>query len=139
MKIRHVIPMRTPDSMDLNRQHKDLVITEIMNLPSDVPWLVQAEPYRKKRSIDQNSFLHGVPLKLIHQHTGTDIEDIKDYLLGECFGWLEYEVFDNRRRKPAKRSSELNTVEFGSFLDFIERWASEELGMIIPKPNEIIT
>ena len=97
---------------------------------------VTIEPYRKKRSLDQNSFLHGVPLRLIAEHTGHEVEDLKTYLLGECFGWVEVEVFGAQRRKPLYRSSELDTVQFGTFLDYIEQWAAQELDMIIPRPNE---
>ena len=101
--------------------------------------VIEIKQYRKKRSVDQNAFLHGVPLKMISDTTGYEIEDMKTYLLGEFSGWTEYEVWGQLRKRPNKRSHELNTKEFTEFLDFIQRWAAQELGLLIPNPNEVIT
>jgi hypothetical protein len=133
MKIRHIIPKG-----DLSRQHKLMVIAEINDLPDDRPWLIQATKYVRRRTLDQNSFLHGVPLKMICDHTGYDIEDIKAYLMGQAFGWEEYEIFGNPRKRPRLSTSQLNTEQFNWFLEWLEAWASQELGMTIPKPNEVI-
>lgn len=131
--IRHIIPKG-----DLSAEHKRLIKNEIDSLDPAKTWLVQAGEYKKKRSLEQNAFLHAVPLRMIADFTGHDIDDMKDFLLGEAFGWQEYEVFGQLRRKPMKRSSQLNAEQFNFFLDFIESWAAEALDMVIPKPNEII-
>jgi hypothetical protein len=111
-------------------------IADIAYLDPNKDWSIEIKRYRKNRSNDQNSFLHGVPLKIICDHTGYDLEDMKTYLLGAAFGWDEYEMLGERRKRPIKRSSDLTTLEFTHWLEWIERWASEELGLIIPKPNE---
>ena len=131
--MRHIIPKG-----DLSAEHKRLVKQEIDDLPADYPWLIQAQRYRKRRTLEQNSFLHAVPLKLICQHTGYEIDDMKQYLMGKAFGWESYEVMGEPRKRPRLGTSQLNTEQFNWFLEWLEAWASQELGMIIPKPNEII-
>lgn len=113
-------------------------VKHIVELDGNKDWLVQVQEYKRKRSGNQNSFLHAVPLKMICEATGNDIEDVKTFLLGEAFGWQEIEVFGQTRRKPMKRSSELNTAEFTYLIEFIEQWAAHNLDMVIPRPNEYI-
>jgi len=122
--------------------HKDDAIRRenaraaISDLSNDKPWVVEIKPYVKKRSLEQNSFLHAVPLRMICDETGYDIDDMKTYLLGEAFGWIEFDLLGSPRKKPLYRSSELNRKQFMWFLEWIEAWAVKELGMMIPKPNE---
>ena len=130
---RHIIPKG-----ELSGDHRMKVATHIGGMPDNVAYLVQVTQYRKKRSTEQNAFLHAVPLKLICDHTGYDIEDMKTYLLGECFGWEAFEMFGQKRKRPMKRSSDLNTSEFSGFMEWIERWGATNLQMIIPRPNEYL-
>lgn len=123
----------------LAAEHRGKVIEEIRLLQTDKSWLVQIKRYSRKRTIQQNAFLHAVPLRILAQETGNDVEDIKDYLLGEAFGWETKEVFGAKKRKPIKaHTSDLNTEEFNWFLEWIESWAARELNITIPKPNEYI-
>ena len=131
--IRHVIPKG-----NLAHEHKIKVCVMIGDLDENRAHLVQVTQYRKKRSLEQNAFVHAVPLKIISEHTGMEIEDLKSYLLGKAFGFVEFEMFGERRKRPAKRSSELNTAQFSFWMEFIEAWASQELQLIIPRPNEYL-
>lgn len=131
--IRHIIPKG-----DLAAEHRRLVKHEIDTLDPKISWLVQVKQYRKPRSLEQNSFLHAVPLKLISEHTGYEIEDLKTYLMGEAFGWEEYEIMGEKRKRPRKTTSQLNTEEFTWFLDWLESWAAQKLDLLIPKPGETI-
>jgi len=130
---RHIIPKG-----NLSHEHKIKVCVEIGDLDENRAHLVQVSQYRRKRSIEQNAFLHAVPLKLICEHTGYEIDDMKTYLLGKAFGWIEYEMMGERRKRPAKRSSELNTEQFSFLMEFCEMWAAQELNLIIPRPNEYL-
>jgi hypothetical protein len=130
---RHIIPKGIP-----HPEHKSQVVADIMNLPDNRAWLVQVTQYRRKRSTEQNAFLHAVPLKMICDHTGDEIEDMKALLMGMCFGFEEFEILGQRRKKPLKTTSQLNTAEFSFFMEFCERFAAMEWGMIIPRPNEYL-
>lgn len=122
-----------------NDQLRDRAISEIARLDLRKVFSVQIEEYHPPRSLDQNAYLHAVPLKLICEATGYDLEEMKTYLLGEAFGWAEKDVFGRKVVQPLRRSSSLNTKEFGWFLEWIEQWAMGTLGLLIPRPNEELT
>ena len=98
---------------------------------------VTIEPFRSKRSLDQNAYLHAVPLKIISQHTGFEIEELKEYLLGEAFGWRESTAFGKHRQLPVKHgTSSLRKDEFSWFIEWVIAWASNTLNLRIPLPEE---
>ena len=101
-------------------------------------WSVEIKQYRRKRSLDQNAFMWGVPLKILSEHTGHSPDDMREYLLGEWSGWQEYEIEGRTFTKPVKNStSQLTTLEFTKFLEWIEMWSAHKLGISIPRPNEV--
>jgi len=111
----------------------------ISGLDPDKEWSVEIKRYRKKRSLDQNAFFWAVPIKIICDHTGHSAEDIKEYLLGEWGGWEDYDVRDHKFTRPVWRSTTLlSTLEFTHFLEWIESWAAQTLGLAIPRPNETV-
>ena len=131
--IRHIIPKDR-----LAAEHKRLVKQEIDDLPTNRAWLVQVKQYQRRRTLNQNSFLHAVPLKLICEHTGYEIDDMKQWLMGTAFGWEEYEIMGAHRKRPRLGTSDLTAEQFNWFLEWLEQWSSQELGLILPKPNEVI-
>lgn len=115
----------------------DRMLLHLNGLEETKKYKVTIQPYRKMRSIEQNSYLHAVPMKIISEHTGYEIEDLKTYLLGQAFGWEEFEMMGQRRKRPVKRgTSDLNTEEFSWFIEWLSAWAAQELELIIPMPNE---
>ena len=121
---------------DIERRHN--ACNTIHDLDPDKVWAIEIKEHTKNRSLAQNSFLHAVPLRMICDHTGYEIDDMKTYLLGEAFGWVEFELLGSPRKKPLYRSSELNRKQFAWFLEWLEAWAVRELDMILPKPNEVL-
>ena len=99
-------------------------------------WRVTVEPYKRKRTLDQNAYLHAVPLKIISQHTGHDLEELKEYLCGEAFGWKEITIGERTISKPVKTTSQLNVEQFTWFIEWVLAWASNELNLRIPLPEE---
>ena len=122
-----------------NDHIRDNALAHIQSLDLSKPWNVQISEYRSPRSVEQNAYLHAVPLKLIAEHTGYSIDELKDYLLMEAFGTIEKDVMGTQIVRPAKRSSDLNTKEFSWFIEWIAAWAMNTLGLLIPMPNETIT
>ena len=117
----------------IRRQNACQHITE---LDPKYQWVVEIKRYRKNRSLEQNSYLHGVALKMICDHTGYEMEDMKTYLLGEYTGWVEYEVMGQPRKRPTLRTHEMNTQQMANFMEFIWWWASETLDLNIPAPEK---
>lgn len=91
---------------------------------------------RTKRSIDQNSYIHGVPVTILADHFGYTIPEMKLVLMGECFGWKPDAI--SGREIPAKPSTSDMTVEDCSyFIDWIIPWALTNHGVSIPLPSEV--
>jgi len=122
-----------------NEDLRNMALNEIRHLRLEPPSVMRLEVYSPRRSLDQNAFLHAVPLRILSEETGYTLEEMKEYLLGEAFGWKDSEVFGHSVQRPMKRSSELTRKEFSWFLEWIESWAANTLGITVPRPNEEIT
>jgi hypothetical protein len=124
----------------LRSEHiRDRALSEIQALDMKRIWKVEIGQYRPKRSLEQNAYLHAVPLKLIAEHTGYSVEDMKEYLLMAAFGDEMKEVMGVNIIRPLKRTSDLTTKEFAWFVEWVASWAMNTLGLLIPMPNETIT
>ena len=88
------------------------------------------EKERNTRSIQQNKYYHGVVCKLISDHTGYTSEEVHQ-ILAEQF--LSYE---KDGRKFVQSTTKLKTTEFEAYMEECRRWASMELQVYIPLPNE---
>ena len=88
------------------------------------------EKERHIRSIQQNKYYHGVVCKLISDHTGYTCDEIHQ-ILAEQF--LSYE---KDGRTFVQSTTKLKTTEFESYMEDCRRWASVELQVYIPLPNE---
>lgn len=99
---------------------------------------VTVELYRKKRSLEQNSYLWGVvyPTMLREGGDGWTADDIHELMLGEWGGWEVIDLYGQKRKRPKRRSSKLNTTDFTDFVAYIQQFAAEQ-GIYIPDPNEV--
>jgi len=93
--------------------------------------------HRQHRSDKQNRWHWGVAVQLIAQELGYDkheYEDVHYALVAKCFGTH----FDARLKQdvPNKRSSQLTTVEMSELMEWEVRFGAQELGIVIPLPNE---
>lgn len=85
---------------------------------------------RKTRTNNQNSYYWGVVLELISQHTGHLPEHMHDYFRFQF-------LMDRELNFPRPISTkDLNTQDFEEYLSKIRMFASQELGIFIPLPNE---
>lgn len=129
--------MIIPKGSNPNHEHyqsKALRLIESLN-PSYV-WNVTAKRHRKKRSNPQNSYHWGVVVKMISDETGHDPTEMHEFLLGEHVGWVEYEFMDEIRRRPSRRSLDMDVQTFENFNEWCRAWASTNLGMVIPDPPD---
>lgn len=96
--------------------------------------------HMRRRSEQQNRLLwslYGDILRIGGEAMrGWTAEDIHELMLGEHFGWTEMRIGKHRRKKPARRSSVLNTNEFSDFVDFIVRYMAEQ-GVVLQLPGDM--
>lgn len=98
--------------------------------------VVLREP-QPQRSVEQNAYLHALPFRLIADHTGDDIADVKLALMGHCWGWT-YSKLAGRDVPVRPSTSEMSVKDCDYFIDWVVPWAAQHLGVIIPLPNELV-
>lgn len=95
---------------------------------------VTAEKQKKRRSNEQNAYYWGVVLKTIADFCGYfSAEEVESLHAEMCRRFLPVR---GRLNLPT-RSSKLSTVEMNDYIEKIRVWASRELSLYIPEPNEI--
>jgi hypothetical protein len=126
-----------------------LAASILASLDEAVAWKVTAEPARATRSLSQNSYLWAVPYKMLSEHTGYEAEELHEYFCGQVFGWKDRRV-PKTPRNPAGiesvpvrttttnehgKRAVLNTLAFADFVAYIQRFAAEKCGVLIPDPD----
>lgn len=103
------------------------------------------ENYKRTRSLPQNNLLH-LYIGEIAKDTGEDSARIKE-MLKMMFGVKEemrdrdgHEVYNEQTGEAIsvwKSTSEYTTDEMAEFIDNVQKWSSDFLGLILPDPEEM--
>ena len=104
--------------------------------------LVTIEDYHDKRTTPQNRALFGLAYPLMREALGYEVEELHEVLCGHYFGWVEYEVMGEIRRRPRRTTTKdengkravLGTKEFSAFFESVQRWAANA-GVHVPNPD----
>jgi len=75
---------------------------------------------------------------MICEETGNEADDIHEYLLGTHVGWETYDVFGTTKKRPSRRSHNMDDETFENFNEWCRAWASQNLGMVVPLPGETL-
>ena len=111
-------------------------------LPSSKSWKVEIKEARKERSNDQNAALFGVAYEALIRATGYTKEELHMEFCGRHFGWIEYQIFGETRRKPRRTTTTdengdrdvIPTVEFAQFYEMVQM-VGAEAGIDVPDPD----
>lgn len=96
---------------------------------------VSVKPHKKQRSLKENSYYWGVIVRLVADEMGVLDDEAHDYLKAL---FLKKGVEINGKRYEVVRSTtSLSTTEFEYFVSKARIWASTELGLNIPEPNQV--
>ena len=115
----------------------------IKSLDPRYSWVITIKRYVKTRSVPQCRWLNGVAYKLIAERWAFDRDDVSEYLCGEFFGWVDMPKPPNRTEPRPFRTTTTNEcgeydvisrAEFDDYKEFVQRWAAEKLGLVIPDP-----
>lgn len=94
---------------------------------------------KSRRSLDQNSLIHALFDDTIKRGGealgGWSRDDIKEWALGEYWGWDECKAFGRTRLKPKKRSSRMTKGEATAFIEWFVRKMAEH-GIVLELPGE---
>lgn len=100
------------------------------------PWQVTIEPFVKRRTLPQNA-LYWQWLTIIGDAIGYDKDEMHD-VFREKFLPVEYrEVLGVMRKVLTSTSSEdFTTAHMSEYMNHIERFAAQELGILLPHPED---
>lgn len=90
-----------------------------------------------QRTLDQNAFIHAVPVPIVAQHTGDSLETTKRNLMRECFGYTR-DLVTGLAKPWMEHTSSMTIDEATYFIEWVSPWAVEALdGLEIPAPGEV--
>ena len=127
---------------DASIRNRLKVKLDAMELDPQKPYEVLIRPYKKNRSLAQNNLMWKWLTK-ISNHLNDDHgisaspEDLKDEFQKR---WLPIKNITDSQGLMTTRiigTSELNTAEFTEFLNRIEVYATAELGINLPHPEDL--
>lgn len=100
---------------------------------------VIVRPYKYKRSNEQNRYYWGVVVKEVADHTGYSSEEVHEML--KSIHLQRGVMLETRKGLKEIRTSgstaTLKTGEMEEYLSKCRQWASVELGIYLPEPNEV--
>lgn len=117
-----------------------LAFVQTQPLPLDV----EAKPWRKSRSNEQNALLWAMYAP-IAEHMGYDRDDIHEWMCGRFFGWKDIKVPKTPRnpeglasvpvrsttRDEGGKRNVIDKATFAKFVDMVDRVAAQA-GVFIP-------
>lgn len=115
-----------PRFIELIRSLKDGVYSIIV-MPSEA---------KKVRSIQQNAYYWGVIIKYVGNHLG--YTDDETHELMKITHNAKNLIVNGEEVKIGVSTSVLSTIQFEEYLERIRQWASIDLGVSIPLPNEVV-
>jgi hypothetical protein len=133
-------PKRSKDDVD---QAIRSVVLMMRSLPDHVGWMVEITKPRKEASNQQRKALWGCAYKFLHDETGNDQDDLHQMFCGEFFGWEEYTVLGQRKKKAIRtttkdeegHSDPISVDRFIEFYDFVQRHTAQTIGLVVPDPD----
>ena len=88
----------------------------------------------KRRTLDQSRWFW-LCMTCIEKETGTDRNDAHDFF---CTRFLRRHVEINGRLKEViYGTSRLDTFQFGEFMEKVQAFTSQELGITLPNPSDM--
>jgi len=95
---------------------------------------------KSRRTNDQNALIHALFDETIKRGGealgGWTREDIKEWALGEYWGWDKFEAFGRTRLKPKKRSSRMTKTECSDFIEWYVAKMAEH-GIVLALPGDM--
>lgn len=113
---------------------KSEAIEEIQALNLSKPWKIDIEPYKKNRSLSANK-LYWKWITLIGDELGYLRDEMHTVLAMKFLEPVTVE-WNGEQVVSAKSTSSLNVKEFTDYLNQIEIFASQELGLSLPHPED---
>ena len=98
--------------------------------------IVNVSEKKQKRSIKQNRYYRGIIIIMMSNHSGYFPEEMHQIMKQE-FLRLEDKIINGKKYLVTKSTTELNTAEFEEYNEKCRMYASINMKICIPLPNEL--
>lgn len=118
-----------------NEQSRQRAAAFVAALSLDKQWDVEIKRHRKHRTLAQNRLYWMWVAEVadaVSDHTGYESEDVHEYFKQRFLPGRRIEIEDMIVERFT--TTKLNTAEMATYTDKIYRWASTELGLVLPLP-----
>lgn len=109
-------------------------------LPAGKAWLIKVEELKPRRSENQNALMWVMYEEILKRGGeamgGWTKADLHVFFLCRHFGEEIKELFGVKRRVPLRTSSGLNKQEMADYIQSIEVFAAQELGIALSMPGD---
>lgn len=113
--------------------HRKRALDLIASLSLEKPWQITVEPHRKQRSLSQSALYHKW-VGIVADYTGHSHDEIHEFAKSE---FLAPRVVDvNGKRIEYRSTTKLDTMAMSNFMTAFYAWATSELGLFLPVPEE---
>ena len=116
-----------------SEQDRNEAITSLVKINLNEGWWFDLSKRRKVRTVSQNR-LERLWLACVEAETGNDSDDLHDIFKKRWIQPKEKKVLGETIIVYSTR--DLNTIQFKNFLDKIQVFASVELGITLPVPED---
>ena len=117
---------------------RERVVNVLANLNIEKPWEVTIQRHTRKRSLSQNSLMWKWLNEVadhVRDHTGMDSDDIHEFFKAK---FLPAKIVDiNGESAEYRTTKSLTTSEMADYMNRIYAWATSELGLLLPVPEEL--
>lgn len=117
-----------------NKADKQAVLAYLDKLVEGKSYDVTIVRHKERRTVDQNRLLW-LWLNCISDETGQDKNDLHEYFKQKYLGFDTRTMFGVQVYKSVSTSS-LDTKQFTQYLEHIQAFASTELGIYLPNPED---
>lgn len=118
----------------LTELDREMAIAFIKRLDLKKVYTVDVTERRIKRTLSQNN-LYFLWLTCISHETGNDKDDLHEYFKEKYITPIGKYVFD--KMIEIRSTTDLNTVQFKYLLDQVQYFASTELAITLPDPDDL--
>ena len=111
-------------------------LAEIAGLDDGKAWRVSIKPYRKQRTLNQNSMLwawYALVVDAIEADTGTDKDELHEFFKAKFCKPKAIELAGEWREMRSTKV--LNTAEMSEYMERIYAFCVERIGLALPTPG----
>lgn len=109
----------------------DKLAKYLQGIKGKVSLVVKRYREKSERSNNQNRYYWGVVIDLIADHTGYTPEEAHD-----AMKMMFLRKYEDSIIPTIRSTTDLNTIEFEEYMKSVRQWASMEIEVYIPLPNE---